>query len=146
MAALARRTAAVDTSEPFFANFTISPASIRSSIASAASISIAAGRTKFVPSASASLAARITSGWAWPRMTARSPEPYSMYSFPSTSQTWTPEPALDDGAMPSGYWSSPLAYVWAPPGISACSRSLSSTERSRSVMSERYLSGPHLRD
>src|SRR4051812_47271549 len=45
------------------------------------------------------------------------------------SHTWAPRPWLMTGARFSGYWSSPLAYVCAPPGIRACSRSLAVRDR-----------------
>ena len=53
-----------------------------------------------------------------------------MYSLPSTSQTWLPSPRSMIGARPSGNWSSPLAYVCAPPGTTSASRAPTSSERS----------------
>ena len=45
-----------------------------------------------------------------------------MYRLPSTSQTCAPLPLVITGAIPSGNWSVPLAYVCAPPGITARKR------------------------
>jgi hypothetical protein len=102
-------TAAVVASEPFFANFTISAVGTEVRKRSAASSSMMLGRTKLLPRSSSRRTASTTFGCACPRLTARRPEPYSMYSLPSTSQTWAPAPCEITGAMSSGYWSSPLA-------------------------------------
>jgi hypothetical protein len=102
-------TPAVVASDPFLANFTISPAGSSSSSASAHSTSSGEGRTKFTPFSISRYDASTTAGKACPSVTARNPIPYSMYSLPSTSQTWHPSPrAMKPGAS-SGYWSSPLA-------------------------------------
>lgn len=76
--ARASRTAAVVTSEPFFANFTISAVGTVARKRSAASASTMDGRTKLPPRSISRRAASFTRGWAWPRLTDRSPEPYSM--------------------------------------------------------------------
>ena len=78
VAARARRTAAVVASEPFFANFTISAVGTVARKRSAASTSTMDGRTKLLPRSSSRRTASITRGWAWPRLTDRRPEPYSM--------------------------------------------------------------------
>ncbi len=109
VAARASRTAAVVTSEPFFANLTISAVGTVVRNRCAASISITLGRTKLLPSPSWARTASTTRGWACPRLTERRPEPYSMNSLPSTSQTCAPRPCETTGAIPSGNWSSPLA-------------------------------------
>src|SRR5262245_41623911 len=54
-----------------------------------------------------------------------------MNSFPSTSQTWQPEPRAMKPGDSRGYWSSPLAYVWQPPGIAFRARARSWSERSK---------------
>ncbi len=108
VAARASFTAAVVTSEPLRANLTMSQPMV-SRNRSAAVTSIAVGRTKLPPWSRTARTASLTRGWAWPSDTARSPEPYSTYSLPSTSQTWLPRPRAMIGARPSGYWSSPLA-------------------------------------
>jgi hypothetical protein len=107
--ARASRTAAVVASDPFLANFTISAVGTVARNRSAASSSTTLGRTKLVPRPSSRRTASTTRGWACPRLTERSPEPYSMYSLPSTSQTWAPRPWDMIGARSSGNWSSPLA-------------------------------------
>ena len=69
------------------------------------------------------------------------PMPYSTNSLPSTSHTRAPLPRVSTGAMPSGYWSEPLAKVCAPPGTSSCRRAWSWLERSKlGVHHERSLS------
>ncbi len=76
--ARARRTAAVVASEPFFANFTISAVGTVARKRSAASASTMDGRTKLPPRPISRPTASSTARWAWPRLTDRSPEPYSM--------------------------------------------------------------------
>ncbi len=109
VAARASRTAAVVASEPFLVNFTMSAVGTFSRNRSAASASMIDGRMKLLPFSSSPRTASRTRGWAWPRLTALSPAPYSTYSLPSTSQTWPPRPWEMTGAIPSGYWSEPLA-------------------------------------
>src|SRR5690606_26571403 len=77
VAALASRTAAVVTSEPFLANFTISAVGTVARNRSAAIASSTLGRTKLLPRSSSRRTAARTLGWAWPRVTALRPEPYS---------------------------------------------------------------------
>lgn len=107
--ARASLTAAVVTSEPFFANLTISAHATMPCSASAARTSSGEGRVKFSPRRISRIAASVTVGCAWPSVTARSPIPYSTYSFPSKSQTWQPWPRSRNGGAARGYWSSPLA-------------------------------------
>ena len=101
--------AAVVASEPFLVNFTISAPRTQSRNRSATVTSMGFGRTKFVPCSSSRRTASTTGGNACPSATARSPIPYSMYSFPSRSQTWHPRPRAMNGGAQAGYWSSPLA-------------------------------------
>lgn len=107
--ARASLTAAVVTSDPLLANFTISAVRTVLRNRSAASSSITLGRTKLLPRPSSRWTASTMRGCAWPRLTARRPDPYSTYSLPSASQTCAPSPCEITGAMPAGYWSSPLA-------------------------------------
>jgi hypothetical protein len=109
VAARASRTAAEVTVEPSLANFTISAVSMQARNSSAQVTSSGEGRVKLLPSASAAAAASTTGSNAWPRVTARSPMPYSMNSLPSTSQTRQPLPARMKPGASSGYWSSPFA-------------------------------------
>jgi len=90
-------------------NFTISAVGTEVRNRSAASSSMMLGRTKLLPRSSSRRTASSTFGCRWPRLTARKPEPYSMYSLPSTSQTCAPSPRSITGAICSGNWSSPLA-------------------------------------
>lgn len=73
-----RLARAVVASDPFFANFTISAVGTVARKRSAASTSTMDGRTKLLPRSSSRRTASITRGWAWPRLTDRRPEPYSM--------------------------------------------------------------------
>src|SRR5260370_1325047 len=57
----------------------------------------------------------------------------SMYSLPSTSQTWQRLPrARYFGATPRTYWPGPLARVWVPAGISPSARAYQASERAMS--------------
>jgi len=107
--ARASLTAAVVASEPFLANFTISAVGTEDRNRSAASSSTMLGRTKLLPRSSSRRTASRTFGCRCPRLTARRPDPYSMYSLPSMSQTCAPSPCEITGAISNGYWSSPLA-------------------------------------
>ena len=77
MAARDSLTAAVVASEPFLANFTMSaPGTCRRKV-SAARSSISAGRLKLVPCAIVRETASTTGAYPCPRVTERSPMPYS---------------------------------------------------------------------
>src|SRR6202035_1553585 len=53
----------------------------------------------------------------------------SMYSLPSTPQTWQPLPrARYFGATPRTYWPGPLARVWVPAGIRPSARAYQASE------------------
>ena len=79
-------------SDPSLQNFTISAPEMVSRKVSAHCTSMSAGRVKLHRAAAdASLPQRRKDGRV-PRPTARFPIPYSMYSLPSTSQTWLPRP------------------------------------------------------
>src|SRR5262245_26245654 len=120
--ARARRTAPSTARDPSLQNLTISMVGMSRRNCSAHSTSIGAGREKLVPWASSRPTASTTGGNACPSVTARSPMPYSMNSFPSVSHTWHPRPRSMNAGACSGNWSSPLAYVWAPPGITSLAR------------------------
>ena len=109
VAARASFTAAVVTSDPFLANFTMSAPGTCSTNVSAARSSSSVGRVKLRPCEMARVTAEITGSYPWPRVTDRSPMPYSTNVLPSTSSTRAPEPRTKTGAMPSGYWSEPRA-------------------------------------
>ena len=66
----ARRTAVLVASVPEFISRTSSQLGTRAEISSASFISRGVGAPNDVPSGAAAASARVTAGWAWPRMTA----------------------------------------------------------------------------
>ncbi len=109
VAARASLIAAVVTSDPFLANFTISAPGTWAQKRSAACSSQTDGREKFTPWDAARVTAATTGSYPCPSVTARSPMPYSTNQLPSRSCTRAPLPRTSTGAMPSGYWSEPRA-------------------------------------
>ena len=119
VAARDSRTAAAVASEAFLVNLTMSAPVTSARNSSAASSSSVLGLLNDTPRPMASRTADTTGSYAWPRVTARMPEPYSTNQLSSASRTRAPMPSTMTGAMPSGNWSAPLAKVWAPPGTNS---------------------------
>ena len=129
MAARASRIALIVASVPDEVIRSISTDGIRSATSAASVTSPLVGAPKVVPSVAAEATASTTAGWACPAISGPHEHTQSMYSLPSTSNSFEPSPRA------TKIGSRPIARIartgeFTPPGIRPSARRYSSEDRS----------------